>query len=146
MTVSVALIIAGAVVALAVVCGFVVRAQDGRRRAGGHLRVRSEDLAGLSLASAATLVQFSTELCTRCPQVRRVLRQIADEHAEVEHIDIDLTNRNDLATRYHVLQTPTTFLVDASGTVRSRWGGVPHRSAIDDALAAVLTLNPQEQR
>lgn len=146
MSVSVALIIAGAVVVLAIACGLVVRAQDGRRRAGGHLRVRTQDLAGLPLAPRATLVQFSTELCARCPQVRRLLGQIADKHDEVAHIDIDLTNRTDLAVRYHVLQTPTTFLVDAFGTVLSRWGGVPHRDAIDDALASVLTLDPQEQR
>jgi len=146
MSVSVALIVTGAVVVLAIACGFVIRAQDGRRRAGGHLRVRAEDLEGQSLASAATLVQFSTELCARCPQVRRLLGQIADEHADVAHIEIDLTNRNDLATRYHVLQTPTTFLVDASGSVLSRWGGVPHRSEIDQALSSTLALDLQEQK
>jgi thioredoxin-like negative regulator of GroEL len=144
MPVSVALMITGAIVALAIAGGFIVRAQDGRRRSGRHLVVRSEDLGDRSLAAAATLVQFSTELCARCPQVRRLLAGIADEHTGTSHIEIDLTNRNDLATRYHVLQTPTTFLVDASGAVLSRWGGVPHRSAIDDALATVLT--PQEQK
>lgn len=145
MSVSVALVITGAVLALAIVCGFAVRAQDGRRRSGGRLRVRSEDLGGRSLAATATLVQFSTELCARCPQVRRLLGQIAGEHAGIAHLEIDLTNRNDIATRYHVLQTPTTFLVDASGAVLSRWGGVPHRRTIEDALAPVLTLEPQEQ-
>ncbi|MDP3952907.1 thioredoxin family protein [Microbacterium sp.] len=146
MSVPIALFITGAVVALAIVCGFVIRAQDGRRRSGGHLRVRAEDLAGRPLASAATLVQFSTELCARCPQVRRLLGQIADEHADVAHMEIDLTNRNDLATRYHVLQTPTTFLVDGSGAVLSRWGGVPNRTAIDQALSSALILNLQEQK
>ena len=144
MSVSVALMITGIIVALAIACGFIVRAQDGRRRSGGHLIVRSEDLGGHSFAATATLVQFSTELCARCPQVRRLLGGIADEHAGISHIEIDLTNRNDLATRYRVLQTPTTFLVDASGAVLSRWGGVPHRSAIEDALASVLA--PQEQK
>lgn len=42
----------------------------------------------------------------------------------------------DLAARYHVLQTPTTFLVDAAGAVLSRWGGVPERRRIEDALAS----------
>lgn len=146
MPVSLALVIAGVVVVLAVVCGFIVRAQDGRRRSGGSLRVLPADLAGRSLASNATLVQFSTELCARCPQVRRLLGQIADEHAGVERIEIDLTGRNDLATRYHVLQTPTTFLVDSSGVVLSRWGGVPERRTIEDALASALTPHPQEQQ
>lgn len=145
MPVSIALLITGAVVALAIAGGLIVRAQDGRRRSGGHLEVRSEDLNGRSLAATATLVQFSTEFCARCPQVRRLLDQIAVEHPGVERVEIDLTNRNDLATRYHVLQTPTTFLVDASGAVLSRWGGVPQRRTIEDALANVLTLQPQEQ-
>lgn len=145
MPVSIALLITGAVVALAIAGGLIVRAQDGRRRSRGRLAVRSEDLSGRSLAATATLVQFSTEFCARCPQVRRLLDQIADEHPGVERVEIDLTNRNDLATRYHVLQTPTTFLVDVSGTVLSRWGGVPQRRTIEDALANVLTLQPQEQ-
>lgn len=146
MSIPVALMIAGTVVALAIVGGFFLRAQDGRSRSGGNLHLRADDLAGHSLASTATLVQFSTELCARCPQVRRLLGQIADEHDGVERVEVDLTNRNDLATRFHVLQTPTTFLVDASGAVLSRWGGVPERRAIEDALASALTFHPQEQR
>lgn len=146
MSVDAALAVTAAIVAVAIVCGLIVRARDGRRRSGGHLVIRSEDLDGRSLARSATLLQFSTELCARCPQVRRMLGSIADEHAHVAHVEIDLTNRNDLATRYHVLQTPTTFLVDASGTVLSRWGGVPSRSAIDHALGAVLTPHTQESR
>lgn len=146
MPVSLALVIAGAIVALAIVCGCIVRAQSGRRRSGGHLRVLPEDLPAQSLAPEATLVQFSTEFCARCPQVRRLLDRIADEHDGVERIEIDLTSRNDLATRYRVLQTPTTFLVDASGAVLSRWGGVPERRTIEDALASALSLHPQEQR
>ena len=144
MSVAAALALTAAIVAVAIAGGLVVRAQDGRRRSGGHLAFRPEDLGGRSLAPSATLVQFSTELCARCPQVRRLLGQIADENADVEHVEVDLTNRNDLATRYHVLQTPTTFLVDASGVVLSRWGGVPHRNTIQDALA--LALHPQEQK
>lgn len=146
MPVSVALMITGAVVALAIAGGVIVRARDGRRRSGGHLVVRSADLGGRSLADRATLVQFSTELCARCPQVRRVLSQIADGQTGTSHIEVDLTNRSDLATRYRVLQTPTTFLVDASGAVLSRWGGVPDRAAIQTALALALPLQRQEQK
>ncbi|MGM7666112.1 TlpA family protein disulfide reductase [Microbacterium sp. A93] len=146
MPVSTALLIAGAVVVLAIVSGVILRAQDGRRRSGGHLLVLREDLPGKALASRATLVQFSTELCARCPQVRRMLTAIADTDDGVTHVEIDLTNRNDLATHYHVLQTPTTFLVDASGAVQSRWGGVPDRRAIEDALSTIPAVRTQEQR
>lgn len=140
-----ALLITGAVVVLAVVAGMVLRAQDGRRRSGGRLRVRSEDLLGVTPAARATLVQFSTELCARCPQVRGLLRSIADSRPGLTHIEIDLTHRQDLASRYHVLQTPTTFLVDRSGAVLSRWGGVPDRRMVEEALASDRALDLQEQ-
>lgn len=145
MPVSTAFAIAGALVVLAIVAGFALRSFDGRRRAGGDLRVRPDDLDA-PLAAPATLVQFSTELCARCPQVRRLLGEIAQHHVGVDHVEVDLTNRNDLATRYRVLQTPTTFLVDSSGAVLSRWSGVPDRRAISAALTAVPNLHPQEQR
>lgn len=149
MPVSTALAIAGALVMVAIVVGVTLRKVNGRTRSGGDLRIRPEDLGDRVLAPGSTLVQFSTELCARCPQVRRLLGEITDQHAGVEHIEFDLTNRSDLATRYRVLQTPTTFLVDASGTVRSRWGGVPDRRTIADALAAARALHPihfEEQR
>ena len=144
MPVSTALVIAAALLTLAVAVGAALRMLDGRRRSGGDLRVRPEDLG--SPLAPATLVQFSTELCTRCPQVRRVLTEIADDRVGVQHMEIDLTNRSDLAARYRVLQTPTTFLVDASGAVLCRWGGVPDRRAISDALADVADFQTQEQR
>lgn len=141
MPVSTALLIAGGIVLLAVVAGFVLRAQDGRRRSGGAVRVRPADVPGGELATAA-LVQFSTELCARCPQVRRLLGDIATARG-IPHVEIDLTDRSDLAARYHVLQTPTTFLVDASGAVLSRWGGVPDRRSVEDAVAAASTFQEQ---
>lgn len=147
MSLSTALLIAGALLTLAITIGLVLRKLDGRRRSGGHLRLDEADLGGSPLALGATLVQFSTELCTRCPQVRRLLGEIIGARSDIGHIEIDLTDRSDLAARYHVLQTPTAFLVDASGNVLFRWGGVPDRRAVTDALAtAVPALMPQEQR
>ena len=147
MPVSTVLLIVGALLTLALVVGFVLRMLDGRRRPGGQLQFDTADLGSSVLAPGATLVQFSTEFCTRCPQVRRLLGEIADSRAGVDHIEIDLTNRNDLASKYHVLQTPTTFLVDASGSVLSRWGGVPDKRTVNNALASTVpTFIPQEQR
>lgn len=141
MSVLLAIVIASVVVLLALGAGLVIRARDGRRRSGGAVRVRSEDLLG-GVGRPVTLVQFSTELCARCPQVRRLLGEIADERG-IPFIEIDLTNRGDLASRYHVLQTPTTFLVDGAGAVLSRWGGVPDRRSIADAVSSISTLQEQ---
>jgi hypothetical protein len=142
MPLSVAIAIAAAVLVLTVAVGLVLRAREGRRRSGGGLRVRQEDVPA-PLAEGATLVQFSTELCARCPQVRRMLTAIADSEDAVAHVEVDLTHRHDLATRYHVLQTPTTFLVDHSGVVTTRWSGTPDRTAIVEALHALRTLQEQ---
>ncbi|HWV49944.1 MAG TPA: thioredoxin family protein [Microbacterium sp.] len=128
--------IAGALIALTVIIGVALRLLDGRRRGGGHLRVDPGDTSG-AWGSRATLVQFSTEMCARCPQVRRMLGGLASSDDGLAHVEVDLTHRPDLSSRYRVLQTPTTFVVDRSGAVRARFNGVPHPHALAEALAAV---------
>ena len=137
MSPALALFVAGALLVLAVAVGIALRLLDGRRRGGGHLRFDPSDANAERLGSHATLVQFSTEMCTRCPQVRRMLAGYVAETDGLRHLEVDLTHRPDLSTRYRVLQTPTTFVVDGSGAVRARFHGVPHRHALTEALAAV---------
>lgn len=137
MTPALALSIAAALLVFAVVLGIVLRLLDGRRRRGGHLRFDPADAGDSQLGARATFVQFSTEMCSRCPQVRRMLSGYAAESDGLNHVEVDLTHRPDLSARYRVLQTPTTFVVDASGAVRARFHGVPHRHALNEALAAV---------
>lgn len=136
MSPAAALGIAAALLVLATIVGIVLRRRDGRRRDGGALLFDPADAAA-ELGSRATLVQFSTEMCARCPQVRRLLSAYAAEHDDLRHLEVDLTHRPDLSARYRVLQTPTTFVVDDSGAVRARFHGVPDRHALIDALAAV---------
>ncbi|WP_091232443.1 thioredoxin family protein [Microbacterium sp. 3J1] len=137
MSPAVALAIAAALLALTVAIGLLLRKRDGRRRSAGHLRFDTADAAGAPLGSRATLVQFSTEMCARCPQVRRVLTSHAAGIDGVRHVEIDLTRRPDLSARYRVIQTPTTFVVDRDGAVRARFHGVPQQDALTEALAAV---------
>lgn len=137
MSPALALGIAAALLVSATIIGVVLRRRDGRRRDGGTLRFDPEDAAVDELGSHATLVQFSTEMCARCPQVRRMLGDYAADHNGLRHVEVDLTHRPDLSARYKVLQTPTTFVVDGTGAVRARFHGVPHRHALTEALAAV---------
>jgi thiol-disulfide isomerase/thioredoxin len=137
MSPALALGVAAALLALATVVGIVLRRRDGRRRDGGTLRFDPADAAAAALGSRATLVQFSTEMCARCPQVRRLLHDYVSDNDGLSHVEVDLTHRPDLSARYRVLQTPTTFVVDGSGAVRARFHGVPHRHALTEAVAAV---------
>jgi hypothetical protein len=137
MSPAIALGVAAALLVLATLVGIVLRRRDGRRRDGGALRFDPADAAAAELGSRATLVQFSTEMCARCPQVRRLLGAYAADHDGLHHMEVDLTHRPDLSTRYKVLQTPTTFVVDRSGAVRARFHGVPHRHDLTEALAAL---------
>lgn len=136
MSPALALWVAAALLVLATIIGVVLRRREGRRIDGGPLRFDPAD-AATELAPHATLVQFSTEMCARCPQVRRLLGDFAAGHDGLRHVEVDLTHRPDLSARYKVLQTPTTFVVDASGAVRARFHGVPHRHALTEAVAAV---------
>jgi len=130
MSPALALAALAALLVLATVVGLVLRGREGRRRDGGDLRFDPADAEGAALGAAATLVQFSTETCARCPQVRRLLGSFASEDAGLAHIEVDLTHRPDLSARYRVLQTPTTF-------VRARFAGIPARESLTHALAAV---------
>lgn len=131
-----AALFAGALLVLAAGTGVLLRVLDGRRRSGRELRFDAEH-APSPLGQRGTLVQFSTELCTRCPQVRRLLGEVAAASEGIAHVEVDLTHRPDLSSRYRVLQTPTTFVIDRSGAVHARFHGVPQRHAIAEALAAV---------
>lgn len=70
-----------------------------------------------------TLVQFSTTMCARCPSTARVLSQVSEQRDGVRHVEVDVTERDDLIRRFAILRTPTTLVLDASGRLRSRVSG-----------------------
>jgi thioredoxin-related protein len=63
------------------------------------------------------------------------LEQTADD---VLHIEVDITYRLDLAKKFHVLQTPTTLVLNQNGRVTSRIGGAPKQSTIDQELGSFV--------
>lgn len=93
-----------------------------------------EDL-GQALGARATLVQLSSPGCATCPQVRRVLRALAAERPGVVHVEIDATQRLDLARRLNVLRTPTVLVLGRHGELRARTSGRL------DVESAALTLD-----
>lgn len=132
---------------VALVAGLAWRSRDGRVRrvaapgvADGTAAARhdAEDLGlgGDRLGADATIVQFSTEYCSRCPATARALGELADGYDGVRHVEIDLTRDPVLADRFRVTQTPTVLVLDAHGSTAGRIAGVPRpgdlRSLIDD--------------
>jgi thiol-disulfide isomerase/thioredoxin len=93
---------------------------------------------GAPLGKRATLVQFSTEFCSNCPPTRRMLGQVAAEHAGVELVEVDATARLDLARRLNVLSTPTVVVLGPDGTITSRASGLPRKSDVLAVVGSVL--------
>lgn len=142
MSLPIALAVAAALLVAVTLMGMLLRRRDGRSVAvHGDRHVDPADLMR-PLGAQATLVQFSTEFCARCPQVRRLLGGIAAERDGVVHAEVNLTHRSDLAARYKVLSTPTTLLVDRDGRIRSRFTGAPTRAAV---LAALDDTEPLQE-
>ena len=132
MKIIAALVLIALLLAVTIGVGVYLRWRQSRpQRHIPHEVVQPERLGAEGLGQTATLLQFSTEMCARCPGVHRILSSIADAHEGVIHLDVDLTHRPDIARHFHVLQTPTTLVLDGGGTVQTRFGGAPSRDVIE---------------
>lgn len=116
------------VVSLAAVFGVWRWYTEGRVRAGS-----GEQLPNLATGQTATLVQFSSKVCSPCNAARRLLTDLAGRDG-VEHVDLDVEENMELVERYGITRTPTVLVLDAEGRVRHRIVGVPRRSDLEHAL------------
>lgn len=132
-------IILGLIV-VSTVIGLVLRSREGRVHEVHRFRkVTPNELEfGQRFGSFATLVQFSSEFCTKCPATRDLLSKTADAQTGVKHIEIDITHRPDIANSFNILQTPTTLVLDETGAIAARIGGAPRPDAISTALDIAL--------
>ncbi len=137
-----ALVVLAVLLTATVLLGAFLRWRQNRpQRHISHEVVQPERLGADGLGEFATLLQFSTELCARCPGVHRTLASVADEHPGVLHLNVDLTHRPDIAKHFHVLQTPTTLILDKDGAVQTRFGGAPSREVLELELARLTGEN-----
>jgi thiol-disulfide isomerase/thioredoxin len=123
-----ALVVAGALV-------WLLQAREGRIK-----QASTVPAAGLPepvravLASGVTLVQVSTTFCAPCRHARAVLSRLADTTAGLTHVELDVTERPEIATSLGVFRTPTTVAFTSDGTELLRVGGVPKQDTLIDAL------------
>ncbi|MFK4789451.1 thioredoxin family protein [Microbacterium sp. ZW T5_56] len=119
----------------------------GRARAAGPRAARADAIAEEIVPAdvrgdAATLVQFSTQFCGSCPGVARTLRALAENGVGVAHVEVDITDRPDVAAQLHILQTPTVLLLDRDGVPVSRLTGAAPRSSYVRELSRLLDAAP----
>lgn len=127
--------------AIATTLGLIWRARTGRVRSTSTDERELADVAAAhgGLGDRATLLQFSTEFCAPCRATARLLDGVTGRRDGIAHVEVDLTDRADLARQLGILQTPTTFVLDPRGRTRARIGGAPRLGelvALLDSLEA----------
>jgi len=114
------------------------------RRTEGATRATTEEVVvdwaahGVALGSRRTFVQLSAELCAACRSTARVLADVAAEHDDVTHREMDVDDHLDLVRAFAVLRTPTVLVLDARGREVARASGGMTRT---QALAALVAGN-----
>lgn len=131
-------------VAVAVAAGFIWRARTGlvKELTNGQII----DLAEIGaikngtpvtkFGQKVTFLQFSSEFCTACRQTSKLYSELEQVHPEILHIEVDITNRVDLANKFNILQTPTTLVLDSRGRVTSRIGGAVKPQTIQHEIGS----------
>lgn len=124
--------------AVATVAGLLWRQRSGRLRPARSTArtVADAELAAVGGArgSRATLIQFTSSFCAPCRATRQVLSDVAALIDGVTYVEIDAEAHLDVVRRHNVLRTPTTFVLDADGSVVVRASGQPRKA---DVIAAV---------
>lgn len=138
----------GALVSLALFAGLFLRFSSGRgKRVSGSEAI---DLAKLKapkgkavarkFGAKATLLQFSTEYCGICPGVSRQLQQLEKENKSLLFLEVDITDRLDLAAHFSITQTPTIFVLDSKGLIKFRVSGAPRPGILQTELEKLGAL------
>jgi thiol-disulfide isomerase/thioredoxin len=95
-------------------------------------------------AGKTTLLQFTTELCAPCAQLKPRLEKIALFRSDVAHVVVDAVEHLDLANNLSVRSTPTTFIVDPDGHILARIHGVAPAEVFINAIDG-KTVKPTEE-
>lgn len=128
-----------AVAIVAVAAGVIYKITTGRaKRVASGTQIDLKELKAskngqpfLAFDRKVTFLQFSSEYCTQCPPTARLLGELELADPNVRHLEVDITERLDLARKYNVLQTPTTLVLDRKGFVKSRIGGAPKTQTLE---------------
>jgi thiol-disulfide isomerase/thioredoxin len=85
-----------------------------------------------------TFLQFSSEFCQPCRVTSKVLEEVTNNFPAICHIELDVVEHMDLVKTYGISRTPTTLIIDKSGTVHFRATGVPKEPELISAVTELL--------
>lgn len=131
-------------VVLATAAGFLWRARSGlvKKLTNGEV-INLAEIGAIKngkpvtkFGQKVTFLQFSSEFCTACRQTSKLYSELEQVHPEILHIEVDITNRIDLANKFNILQTPTTLVLDSRGRVTSRIGGAVKQETIEHEIGS----------
>lgn len=112
------------------------------RRLLGRAQNLALSLVG-KLPNKPMIVYFTTPDCTPCKTVQRPalskLLSLAGDRVQV--VEVDATQRPDLAKQWGVMSVPTTFLLDARGEARYVNNGV---TRVDKLMEQLQTFSDFE--
>ncbi len=97
-----------------------------------------EALPEAQLGERATLLQFSSAFCAPCRATRTILSDVAEVVPGVVHLEVDAEHHLELVRALDVLRTPTTLILDASGSEATRASGAPRKEAVLSALGGIV--------
>jgi thiol-disulfide isomerase/thioredoxin len=86
-----------------------------------------------------TLVQVSSEMCSYCAAMRRILSQLARQTPGVGHREIDVVDEPEIVSALRITQTPTTLLVSPSGDIVSWIRGAATGATVTQAISDART-------
>jgi thiol-disulfide isomerase/thioredoxin len=87
-----------------------------------------------------TFLQFSSEFCQPCRVTNKLLDEVTNSFPAICHIELDVVEHMDLVKTYGITRTPTTLIIDKSGTVHFRATGVPKKAELTAAVADLVNV------
>lgn len=132
-----------AVLALSVAFGIYRKVSDGRLREEivpplqgltEHLHLDHDH------PPQVTFLQFSSEFCQPCRVTNKLLDEVTNSFPAICHIELDVVEHMDLVKTYGITRTPTTLIIDKSGTVHFRATGMPKKAELTAAVTDLVNV------
>lgn len=120
------------------------RIKNGEQVELSEIRATKNGEPVTKFGAQVTLLQFSSDFCSSCKQTSVLLGSIEKSHEGLLHIDLDITERLDLARTYGVLKTPTTLVLNSKGVVISRIVGAPKQLTIEEEIGRLVNNDSKQ--